>query len=130
MIAPDTNVFVRIIVRDDSVQAETAMRSLAAQDGVFVAKTVLLEISWVLSRAYGLTRESLLEALHTILGLPNVEVEDEPAVRQAVDWFESGFDFADALHLASATGARQFMTFDGSLRRRARRFGIDAIAPA
>jgi predicted nucleic-acid-binding protein len=130
MIAPDTNVLVRIIVRDDEAQARRAIRSLSDQDGVFISKTVLLETGWVLSRAYRLSRERMLDALRTIIGLPNVEIEDESAVRRAVDWFQRGFDFADALHLASATGARRFLTFDRSLRRRARRLGIDTVAPS
>jgi len=45
-------------------------------------------------------------------GLPQVEIEDELHVAEAFDWFESGMDFADALHLASCESAREFATFD------------------
>jgi predicted nucleic acid-binding protein len=42
-------------------------------------------------------------------------------VAQALDLLDQGFDFADALHLASSRRADAFATFDAALRRRARR---------
>jgi predicted nucleic acid-binding protein len=41
-------------------------------------------------------------------------------VAKALNWFEQGLDFADALHLASAGNAKQFATFDRKLARQAR----------
>ncbi len=49
MIAVDTNVLVRLLTGDDPVQ-ESAARSLFASGPIWIAKTVLLETSWVLRR--------------------------------------------------------------------------------
>jgi predicted nucleic acid-binding protein len=51
MIAVDTNVLVRLLTGDHPKQ-EMAARSILARDSVWVAKTVILETAWVLSRLY------------------------------------------------------------------------------
>jgi predicted nucleic acid-binding protein len=53
----------------------------------------------------------------------NIEIEDEDAVSLALDWYEGGMDFADALHVASAGRERKFGTFDNALRRKLRGLG-------
>jgi predicted nucleic-acid-binding protein len=125
--AVDTNVLVRVITRDDKAQAARAVAFLEAQERVFLAKTVLLEVEWVLRSVYRFSAQQILSALHGLLNTKNVEVEDEIAVAQAMSWYERGMDFADSLHLASA-GPRRFVTFDGALQTRARRIGIGKIA--
>lgn len=47
MRAVDTNVLARYYLRDDPVQSPLAASLLAAGD-VFVPKTVVLELAWVL----------------------------------------------------------------------------------
>ena len=66
MIALDTNVLVRFIANDDAVQAKRA-RLLIEKGPVFVAKTVLLELEWVLRGAYDLDRPTILKALLGLL---------------------------------------------------------------
>ncbi len=57
-------------------------------------------------------------------------VEDAKLVVQAMDWAESGMDFADALHLASSTQCEAFLTFDKRLARSAGRLsGVRVAAP-
>ena len=128
MTAVDTNVLVRIITNDDKVQARRAAAMLRGADSVFVAKTVLLELEWVLRSAYGIERRQIVSALRGVLGIANAEIEDEAAVIQATEWFEKGMDFADSLHLASAGCGRKFATFDTALRRRARQLGAGEFA--
>jgi predicted nucleic-acid-binding protein len=123
MIAVDTDVLVRLLVRDDDVQAGRAA-ALFEQNEIFVCKTVLLETEWVLRFSYGLDGATILAALKGVVGLPRVSVEDGPAVAEALDLLESGMDFADALHLASSREAAQFVTFDRRLNKRA-----DTAAP-
>ena len=53
------------------------------------------------------------------MGLPNVSVEDWQAVFQAILWYRSGFDFADALHLSSSGHADKFVTFDKDFAKKA-----------
>jgi predicted nucleic acid-binding protein len=56
-----------------------------------------------------------------------VDLEDAPAVAQALDWFTAGMDFADALHLASSGGAARFATFDKKLAATAKRLGTTQV---
>jgi len=128
MTALDTNVLVRVITSGDRAQATRAAAFLRAQDSVFIPKTVLLELEWVLRSAYRFEPNAIVSALRNILDVSNVEIEDEAAVRQAIEWYQQGMDFADSLHVASAGPERKFATFDSSLRRKLRRFGSNELA--
>ncbi len=120
MIAVDTNVLVRFLVRDDAKQAARAA-SLIRGDEIWAAKTVLLETEWVLRSLYGFSPETVARALRRLAGLRTVFLEDELAVAKALDWSSQGVDFADALHLASAGNAKRFATFDRKLAKQAKR---------
>jgi predicted nucleic-acid-binding protein len=129
MIAADTNILVRIVTNDDTVQARLAARTLR-REAVFVPKTVLLEMAWVLRYAYKLERTAIVKAVRGILGLANVEAEDPIQVARALDWYEQGLDFADAIHLASSGEAGLFITFDEQLIKKTRRLhGTRAARP-
>lgn len=120
MIAVDTNVLARFYLNDDAAQAEWAARLLEKEE-VFVPKTVLLELEWVLRGVARVTPAGIARSLTHLLDLPNVHVEDEAAVRTAIGAFSQGMDFGDALHLASSGRARRFATFDARLAKRASR---------
>ncbi len=129
MIAVDTNVLVRFIVGDDPEQGKRAA-ALFQRDEIFIPKTVLLELEWVLRGAYRIDRRLILKALLGVLGLQNVIAEDGARVAAALRDYEAGFDFADALHLASCSQAGRFVTFDDKLRKRAKSLkGIEATSP-
>lgn len=123
MIAIDTSILVRLVTRDDDAQAKRAA-ALFEREQIYVGKTVLLETEWVLRFSYELSRPVILNVLRNSVGLPQVTVEDSPAVAEALDLFETGMDFADALHLASSREAAHFATFDERLKKRA-----DAASP-
>jgi predicted nucleic-acid-binding protein len=118
VIAIDTNLVVRLLVRDDLVQAARA-KSLIETQPTLLLKTVLLEAEWALRTSYRFDRTAIGGGLRRLIGLPAVEVEDSAAVARAFAWFDHGLDLADALHLASSGRADAFATFDRALRRRA-----------
>lgn len=120
MITVDTNVLVRYAVKDDPEQTIVATNFLGEHQ-CFVLKTILLELVWVLSssRGYGLTRHVVIERVKHILGLPNITVQDPDHVALALDWYESGMDFADALHLASSLDTEAFATFEKKISTKA-----------
>ena len=120
MIAIDTNVVVRLLTNDDPAQAARAA-DLLARERVLVPKTVLLETEWVLRYSYELPPSVVLAAFRKLLGLPQVAAEDATAIARALELYEGGMDFADALHLASARDATAFATFDTRLAKRAGR---------
>ena len=123
MTALDTNVIVRFVTGDDPAQSPRA-RDLIQAGPVWVSKTVLLETQWVLCSVYALARPQIARTLRAFLGLPQVTVEDETAVARALDAYAAGLDFADALHLASASAASRFASFDRDLQRRAGKRGL------
>ena len=124
MIALDTNVWVRYVTNDDPFQARRAMDILAAADEVFLPKTVLLALEWVLRAVYNLPRHTILKSMLQILGLPMVRSEKPEQVAQALDWFRGGIDFADALHMAGCATAEAFVTFDEVLIRKGKRLKL------
>jgi predicted nucleic acid-binding protein len=119
MIATDTNVLVRFLVGDEPAQARRARRLVEKSD-VFVCTSVLLETEWVLRSAYRFDAAAISAAFRGLLGLPNVASDSPAPLAQALDGYDAGLDFADALHLASAHGASVFYTFDRRLLRSAK----------
>lgn len=117
MISVDTNVLARLIVNDDAEQGKRAA-ALLRREEVFIAKTVLLELEWVLRGAYKIERATILKALLGVLGLPNVIAEDSAQIAAALRDYEAGLDFADALHLSSSIEADRFVTIDEKLSKR------------
>lgn len=118
MHAVDTNVLIRFLTGDDPEQSQRALAVLR-EHSVWIAKTVLLETEWVLRSLYKFEAPRIADALERLLGLPEVHVEDSKAIRNALDWFAKGLDFADALHLASRRDADTFVTFDPKFQKRA-----------
>ena len=113
MIGVDTNILVRYAIKDEPQQTIVATNFLD-KHCCFVLKTVLLELVWVLSSSsgYGLSRQLVLERIRHILGLPNIVMQDAEQIAIALDWYETGMDFADALHLASSSDLNVFATFN------------------
>ena len=126
MIAVDTNVLARYVVRDDETQAKQAQRLIATSD-VFVGVTVVLELEWVLRSRYGYDRHRIVNAIRGIAGRSSVRVERARAVAQALDHAEQGMDLADAMHLALRKDATGFATFDRAMIREAAALGIPDV---
>jgi predicted nucleic-acid-binding protein len=106
----DTNILVRLIVRDDVKQAQIA--EVVVLSGVHVPLTVLLETAWVLSTFYRFDRQRLNAALIELIDSEAIHVEDEPAIRVALELHRQGADIADVFHLVAAKGTEAFVTFD------------------
>lgn len=121
MIALDTNVLVRLLVRDDeaqALQARNAFDTHAEEDGLFVSDIVLAELCWVLSRSYGFPREDIAVAVRALLDNASIVLESPAVARQALKLFESGSaDFPDCLIVAKAqsVGCQYTLSFDKRL---------------
>jgi predicted nucleic-acid-binding protein len=126
MTAVDTNILLRLLTGDDTGQA-VAARSLFATEPVWIAKTVLLETWWVLRSHYGLDESAIRNAFVKLLGLNNVESEDQASVAAALQFTMQGIEFADALHLSSRPPTATFVSFDRSFIRRAKRAGAPGV---
>ena len=118
MIGLDTNVLVRYIMQDDSKQSPLATRiveSLTAESPGFLPLVAIVELAWVLSSAYELSRSQLIEAFEALLRTKELVVERGETVWKGLRLLQrSGGDFADCLIACSAeaAGCAKTMTFD------------------
>lgn len=126
MRAVDTNVLTRYFRHDDNRQSPAALQVMAGP-AVFCPKTVVLEFEWVMRYVYHHQAQDIIRCLNTLLELPNVTMEDEQQVMEAVHGYQRGMDFADALHLAASRHCEALVTFDG--RRFAQRAGRLGLKP-
>jgi predicted nucleic-acid-binding protein len=126
VIAVDTNVFLRLIVNDDTKMSEAALRILT-NEGMFVTKTVLLETHWVLRSQMKLADVAATQHIATALGYPAIEVEGGAITHSAVKAALEGLDYEDALHLAGTPEAMPFATFDKRLKNRSARLGFPVV---
>ncbi len=117
MKAIDTNIVLRLIVRDDFDQVEKA-KSIVALPFVLLP-TVILEAVWVLQTRYGFERGRIVEELAKVIALGTATVVSRIAIQWALERFSFGGDFADMLHvgLAAETEATHFVTFDKRVQR-------------
>jgi predicted nucleic-acid-binding protein len=125
--AVGTNVLVRLLTGDDPKQAAAA-KSLFAAGPIWIAKTVLLETSWVLRSLYGFEDAAIMDAFTKLLGLDDVHAEDESGVAAALSLAAQGIELDDALHLSSRPPGAKFVSFDRSFVRRASRAGASQVA--
>jgi predicted nucleic-acid-binding protein len=126
MIAIDTNILVRLVTNDAPEQTQRAAKLLHRQP-VFISKTVILELEWVLRFSYALERAIILATVQKILVTDNFTVEHRTAIEQALQWYAQGMDFADALHLASSLHTDTFVSFDKKLIKKATMLKIGVV---
>jgi predicted nucleic-acid-binding protein len=121
MMALDTNVLARFFI-DDVDDAQAARQRPAAVEALaqrsFVSATVLLEFEWVMRGFYELPARDISRVLRALASIEHVTLEDRAAVLAALDAFDQGVDFADALHLTRSSRASGFATFDRRLAKR------------
>ncbi len=120
MIGIDTNILARFLAQDDAEQSQrtdSLLQTLSAQDPGFVSLISLIELAWVMRSRYRMTKAELIQSFERLLNSPELVIENQPAVAQAIDRFRAvKADFADCLiersgHLA---GCRYTMTFDAN----------------
>lgn len=122
MKALDTNILARFFI-DDTDDAQAVKQRPAAvaamSERVFVSVTVLLEFEWVMRGFYALPRRDMVRVMRALVGIEHITLEDRGAVLAALDAFDAGLDFADALHVTRSFRAAAFATFDQRLVKRA-----------
>ena len=123
MIAVDTNVLLRYVVRDIPEQAEAArdlLESLTPEQPGFICREVAIEAVWVLERSYRLTRIQVADLIEQLIATDSLVFESSEDVINAIVRYRSGgADFADLMILAAAERAEAIplYTFDQRLAR-------------
>ncbi|MHB8474392.1 MAG: type II toxin-antitoxin system VapC family toxin [Gammaproteobacteria bacterium] len=118
MIALDTNILARFLLKDDEKQYRTAVSLLQKKQEYTAPPSVLLELVWVL-QVNDCTRDEIVIGLRALFGLPNFKPMSFERMAYALRWYEAGMDFGDAVHLALCTKTDGFATFDKELGKQA-----------
>ncbi len=119
MLAVDTNVLVRLVVRDDPDQVRAAEDFVAR--GAWVSHLVLAETLWVLDSVYELSREQVVLAVEMLLNHRDLTLQDSDAVAEALGhyrkWTKVGFSDCLVLEIARKAGHLPIATFDRDFAR-------------
>lgn len=86
---------------------------------IFIPKTVMLELAWVLKAVAEQPAPKMLDCLRHLAALPGVIVEDADEVQAALELCAQGLEFADALHFCASSACAEMLTFDDRFVRRA-----------
>jgi predicted nucleic-acid-binding protein len=119
MRALDTNVLVRLIVRDDPIQVRMAEEFVAR--GAWVSHLVLAETVWVLDAVYDRTGEQIVTAVDMLLNHADLTLQDSDVVALALESFRKypALGFSDCLmvEIARRSGHLPMGTFDRGLAK-------------
>jgi predicted nucleic-acid-binding protein len=132
MIALDTNVLVRFLTQDEPAQARAAADLLSGLTGDrpgFICREVLVELVWVLERAYKFSSSEIAHVLEGLLSATELVVEEADSGGAILQLYGTrGFGFADLMirQASRRSGAQYLATFD---RRAAVLEGVELVGP-
>ena len=118
LVGIDSNVLLRYIVRDDERQSARAARfmdSLSGDHRGFISIVMLIETVWVLSRAYGQSRQAIRDFLLLLLSSSVLLVQFADIWEEVLqDEKLQNKDISDAVinALGLQAGCSETVTFD------------------
>lgn len=119
MLAVDTNVLLRLLVRDDARQAAAADQAVVK--GAWVSHLVLAEAVCVLDAVYARSAKQLIAALDLLLVHDSLVLQDADVVTAALLQFRAkpalGFSDCLVLEIARKAGHLPLASFDKALGR-------------
>jgi predicted nucleic-acid-binding protein len=119
MLAIDTNVLIRTLVRDDVKQAASADKLISK--GAWVSHLVLAETCWVLDAVYERSASQLIGLIEMLLNHETIVLQDADTVTAALVNFRSkpalGFSACLVLEIARKSGHTPLGTFDKGLAK-------------
>jgi predicted nucleic-acid-binding protein len=119
MRAVDTNLLVRLLVRDDAAQVAAAEEFVAAS--AWVSHLVLAETLWVLDAVHERTPAQLAAAVEMLLNHEQLAIQDPDVVTRALAEFRArpalGFSDCLVLEIARKAGHGPLGRFDRGLAK-------------
>ena len=119
MRSVDTNVLVRLLVRDDPKQVKLAEEFVSK--GAWVSHLVLVETLWVLDAVYSRSARQLAHAVEMMLNHASLTVQDADVAASALAVFRArpslGFSDCMVLEIARKSGHMPLGTFDRDLAK-------------
>lgn len=124
MIGIDTNVLLRLLVRDLDAQVRAAEKLIAthcsSEEPGYVSRLVIVEIVWALKGFYGYDRSQIAASIRALLNVAELEVESADEIHAAIaDYETSAAGFVDCLlaRTNEAIGCHYTVTFDRKAAR-------------
>ena len=119
MRAVDTNLLVRLLVRDDARQVTAA--EAFVENGAWVSHLVLVETLWVLDAVYERSAAQIAKAIKLLLNHNSLTLQDADVVASALESFQArpslGFSDCMVLEIARKVGHLPLGTFDKGLAK-------------
>jgi len=119
MRSVDTNLLLRLLVRDDAVQISAA--ETFVEKGAWVSHLVLAETLWVLDAVYERTAAQMAKAIEVLLNHDTLTLQDADVVALALEHFRArptlGFSDCLVLERARKAGHLPLGTFDKNLSK-------------
>ena len=119
MRAVDTNLLVRLLVRDDAAQVTAAEAFI--ENGAWVSHLVLIETLWVLDAVYERSAAQIAKAIELLLNHNHLTLQDADVVASALESFQArpslGFSDCMVLEIARKAGHLPLGTFDRGLAK-------------
>lgn len=119
MRAVDTNLLVRLLVRDDATQVTAA--EAFVENGAWVSHLVLVETLWVLDAVYARSAAQIAKAIELLLNHNSLTLQDADVVASALESYKArpslGFSDCMVLEIARKAGHLPLGTFDKGLAK-------------
>ena len=119
MRAVDTNLLVRLLVRDDAKQVTAA--EAFVENGAWVSHLVLVETLWALDAVYERSAAQVSKAIELLLNHNHLTLQDADVVASALENFQArpslGFSDCMVLEIARKAGHLPIGTFDKGLAK-------------
>jgi len=119
MIGIDTNVLLRLLVRDHEEQVRAVERFISTRfskdDPGYVSRVVIAETAWVLKDVYGYDRMQIAAAIRAVMNVCELQLESADEVDEAIVVFEqssAGFNDCLLARTNAAAGCDHTVTFD------------------
>lgn len=115
----DTNVFLRLLVNDDSEKADACemlfKQAIQGEGALFTTDMVIAEIIWVLQSYYRLSMKEVREKVEKILNTKNLECPNREIIIHALAVSEeTNIDYIDAYNafVLKLNGITELYSYD------------------
>jgi len=131
-IIADTNLLVRFMVGDDKIQFNAVCRLFEKCEEIIIPTHVFCELFWVLSAAYKLKNNEILEKIKLLIKSKKVNIREDE-VEAGLYMARNGGDFSDGVNAYSgrlmASGRTVFASFDRQAIRLLAEQGVATLIP-
>ncbi len=112
----DTNVLIRLLVKDDSSKFNTIVRLVEKVEKneltLVIPTIVIAECCWLLKSFYKLDKLQITEYLLDVIESENIEVEEDNVVVVLKTYSEKNVDFANASISSKSYNKLPVLTWD------------------